>query len=42
MPEVHLRHPRFADSTCGTFTKNKEKYKKLKKYEIYDIFLKMN
>ena len=42
MPEVHLRHPRFANSTCGTFTKNKQKYKKLKKHEIYDIFLKTN
>ena len=24
MPEMHLKQPRFTDSTCGPFTKNKE------------------
>ena len=25
MPEIHSRQPRFTDSACGPFTKNKEK-----------------
>ena len=28
MPEMHLRQPRFTDSACGPFTKNKERIKK--------------
>ena len=31
MPEMHLRQPRFTYRACGPFTKNKEKYKNLKK-----------
>ena len=27
MDEMHLRHPRFTQSTCGTFTKNKVRIK---------------
>ena len=27
MPELHLRQPRFTDSACGPFTKNKERIK---------------
>ena len=27
MPELHLRTPRFTDSACGPFTKNKERIK---------------
>ena len=31
MPEMHLKQPGFAFSTCGLFTKNKERIEKLKK-----------
>ena len=31
MPEMHLRQPQFVYSTCGRFTKNKERIQKLKK-----------
>ena len=27
MPEVHLRQPEFTYTTCGPFTKNKERIK---------------
>ena len=30
MSEMHLRQPRFTDSTCGPFTKNKERIQKFK------------
>ena len=30
MPEMHLRHPRFTNSACGPFTKNKERIQKIK------------
>ena len=30
MAEMHLRHPRFTYSTCGPFTKNKERIQKFK------------
>ena len=30
MPEMHLRQPGFTYSTCGLFTKNKERIKKFK------------
>ena len=30
MQEKHLRQPRFTYSACGSFTKNKEKIKKIK------------
>ena len=42
MPEIHLRQPGFTYSACGTFTKNKERIKKIKKQEIQDIFIKTN
>ena len=29
MSEMHLRKPRFTCSTCGPFTKNKEKIQKI-------------
>ena len=38
MPEMHSRQPGFMYSACGTFTKNKEKFKCLKKQEIQAIF----
>ena len=41
MPEIHLTQPGFTYSACGTFTKNKERIKKIKKQEIH-IFTKMN
>ena len=42
MPRMCLRQPRFTYSGCRPFTKNKEKYKKLKKLEIQDIFMEIN
>ena len=30
MPEMHLRQPEFTYSTCGSFTKNKERIQKFK------------
>ena len=30
MPEMHLRQPRFTQSACGPFTKNKERIQKFK------------
>ena len=30
MPEMHLKLPRFTYSTCGLFTKNKERIQKFK------------
>ena len=30
MPEIHLRQPGFTYSTCGPFSKNKERIKKFK------------
>ena len=39
MPEMHLIQPGFTSSACGSFAKNKEKIKKLKKknrrFEMY-------
>ena len=42
MPKMHLRQPGFTYSGCRTFTKNKERIKKLTKQEIQDIFAKTN
>ena len=42
MPEMHLKQPGFTYSTCGPFTKNKERIQSLKKQEIQAIFTKMN
>ena len=33
MPEMHLKQPRFTYSTCGPFTKNKERIQKFKETE---------
>ena len=30
MSEMHLKQPRFTDSACGLFTKNKERIHKFK------------
>ena len=30
MPEMHLKQPGFTYNTCGSFTKNKERIKKIK------------
>ena len=30
MPKMHLKQPRFTDSACGSFTKNKERIQKFK------------
>ena len=29
MPEIHLKQPRFTDSACGPFTKNKDRIEKV-------------
>ena len=42
MPQMHLRQPEFTYSACGSFTKSKERIKKIKKQEINDIFIKTN
>ena len=42
MPEMYLRQPGFTYSACGTFTKNKEDFRNLKKEESHDIFIKTN
>ena len=42
MPGMHLRQPGFTYSASGSFTRNKEKHKNLKKQEIHDIFIKTN
>ena len=41
MPEMYLKQPGFTYSACGPFTKNKEKFKNLKKQVIKVIFTKM-
>ena len=41
-PKRHLKQPRFSYSTCGPFTKNKEKLKNLCKQEIRILFKKVN
>ena len=30
MPELHSKHPRFAYSACGPFTKHRERIKKIR------------
>ena len=42
MPEMHLRQTGFTYSVRETFTKIKERIKKIKKQEIHDIFVKTN
>ena len=42
MPEMHLKQPGFTYSACGTFTKNTEEFKNLKKQDIQNIFTKMS
>ena len=48
MPEMHLKQRGFTYNACGTFTKNKERMKKVKKQHIQilickqQIFIKMN
>ena len=40
MPEMHLRQPGFSQSACGSFTKNKERIKKLMQTENTDFIYK--
>ena len=43
MPEMHLRQPGFIYSTCGPFTRNKQRIQKfMQAGEIQIIFTKMN
>ena len=39
MPEMHLRHPGFTYSASGTFTKNKERIKKIWRNRTFKIYL---
>ena len=40
--EVYIKQPEFTYNACGPFTKNKGKYKQLKKQQIQDVFTKTN
>ena len=40
MPEMHLRQPGFTYSTCGPFTKNKERIEKFMKSGKTDFIYK--
>ena len=40
MPEMHLRQPGFTYSTCGPFTKNKERIKKFMRSGNTDFIYK--
>ena len=42
MPKRHLRKPRFTYSTCGPFTKNKERIQNIKETRDSQIFIKTN
>ena len=42
MPEMRLKQPGVTYSACGTFTRNKERIKNLKKQEILNFFDKKN
>ena len=39
MPEMHLKQPGLTYSACGPFPRNKERIKKLKKWDIFKIYL---
>ena len=39
MPEMHLKQPGFTYSACGSFTKIKERIRKLKKNKRYKLYL---
>ena len=42
MPEMHLKQSGFTYSTCGPFTKNKERIQKFKETRVQAVFTKMN
>ena len=42
MPEIHLRQPGFTYSAAGHIQEIKKESKKLRKQEIYYIFIKCN
>ena len=42
MPKMHLKQPGFNYSACGLFTKNKERIKNLKRWEVQNVLTKMN
>ena len=39
MPEMHLKQTGLTYSACGPFPRNKERIKKLKKRDIFKIYL---
>ena len=42
MPEMHLRQPRFEYSTCGPFTRHKERIKEINVQAIRVYYIEMN
>ena len=40
MPEMRLKQPGVTYSACGTFTRNKERIKNLKKQEILNFLIR--
>ena len=42
VPEMQLRQPGFTYRACEPFTKNKKKYKNLKKRENHDTCIKQH
>ena len=42
MPEMHFRQPGFTCSTCGPFTKNKERIQKFKETGYLRLFIIKN
>ena len=42
MPKMHLRQPEFTYSSCGPFSRNKERIQKSKETEIQTISTKKN
>ena len=42
MPEMHLKQPGFAYSTCGPFTKTKQRIQRFVETKIQNTFTKMN
>ena len=39
MPEMHLRQPQFTNSSCGPFTKHKQRIQKFKEMMMLHILI---
>ena len=42
MPELHLKQPGFSYSSCGPFTKHRERIQKLRQTENLNIYIEVN